>query len=104
MAPRSGRVKARKPRAIFALVPDDPRFRRVPNCDLCRAARITPWHHEDDICWIAECDICDVPMVVWRFHGVRPPEEHLAHMKARLADVAATRAALSQLGVKVRPD
>jgi hypothetical protein len=25
------------------------------NCDLCEAARITPWFHEDDICWIAEC-------------------------------------------------
>ena len=23
------------------------------DCDLCEAARITPWFHEDDICWIA---------------------------------------------------
>jgi len=22
------------------------------------AARITPWYHEDDVCWIAECTIC----------------------------------------------
>jgi hypothetical protein len=71
--------------------PPDQLFTRVPDCDLCRAARITPWYHEDDLCWIAECDICDVPMVVWRFHGVRPPEEHLAHMRARLTEVAATR-------------
>ena len=21
-------------------------------CPLCEAARITPWHHEDDVCWI----------------------------------------------------
>ena len=48
-------------------------FTRVSGCDLCRAARITPWHHEDDICWIAECDVCDVPMVVWRYHGTEPP-------------------------------
>ena len=43
---------------------------RAENCDLCEAARITPWFHEDDICWIAECEICAVPMVVWRSHGV----------------------------------
>ena len=49
-------------------------------CDLCEAARITPWFHEDDICWIAECEICAVPMVVWRGHGVEPPADELAHM------------------------
>ena len=62
---------------------------QVDGCDLCEAARITPWFHEDDICWIAECDVCDTPMVVWRFHGVRPPEEHMTHMRARLGEVAA---------------
>ena len=41
------------------------------DCDLCEAARITPWFHEDDVCWIAECEICAVPMVVWRGHGDR---------------------------------
>ena len=40
---------------------------------LREAARITPWYHEDDICWIAECEICEVPMVVWRHHGTEPP-------------------------------
>src|SRR6266545_5960910 len=64
---------------------------RVAGCDLCRADRITPWYHEDDICWIAECEICAVPMVAWRFHGIEPPPEHLAHMHDRLRDVAATR-------------
>jgi hypothetical protein len=63
-------------------------FTRVAGCDLCRAARMTPWHHEDEICWIAECDVCDVPMVVWRWHGTTPPPEHLEHMRARLHDVA----------------
>jgi len=61
---------------------------KVPTCDLCRAAKITPWYHEDDICWIAECEICETPMVVWRSHGVQPSPEHLAHMHARLHDVA----------------
>ena len=66
-------------------------FIRVERCELCRAARITPWYHEDEICWIAECDICETPMVVWRFHGTEPPAEHLRHMQARLREVAAER-------------
>jgi hypothetical protein len=57
-------------------------------CELCTAARITPWYHEDEICWIAECEICEVPMVVWRRHGVEPPSADLAHMHARLHEVA----------------
>jgi len=40
------------------------------------------------VCWIAECEICAVPMVVWRWHGVTPPADHLTHMHARLRDVA----------------
>ena len=48
-------------------------YERADNCDLCEAARITEWFHEDDICWIAECEICAVPMVVWRGHGTEPP-------------------------------
>ncbi|MDP2702456.1 MAG: hypothetical protein Q8P98_10355 [Candidatus Rokubacteria bacterium] len=27
--------------------------------ELCRATRITHWYHEDEVCWIAECDVCD---------------------------------------------
>ena len=27
-------------------------------------------------------------MVVWRWHGVTPPADHLTHMHARLRDVA----------------
>jgi hypothetical protein len=58
-------------------------------CELCAAARITPWYYEDEICWIAECEICETPMVVWRSHGVEPPAAELEHMHARLRDVAA---------------
>lgn len=60
------------------------------SCDLCRAERITPRYHEDEVCWIAECGICEVPMVVWRRHGTAPPAEELTHMHGRLRDVAAT--------------
>ena len=35
-------------------------------CELCEAARLTTWYHEDDVCWVADCEICAVPMVVWR--------------------------------------
>jgi hypothetical protein len=61
----------------------------MPHCDLCEAARITPWYHEDDVCWIAECEICAVPMVVWRVHHSEPPPGALTHMHDRLADVVA---------------
>ena len=57
-------------------------------CLLCEAARITPWHYEDEHCWIADCEVCDVPMVVWTGHGPTPPEEIVAHMIARLTEVA----------------
>src|SRR5439155_413887 len=71
--------------------PATPRGRVVgmaEDCMLCRAERITPWFHEDEICWVAECEICETPMVVWREHGVEPPPEHLSHMLAHLKDVA----------------
>lgn len=49
-------------------------------CELCEAAQITPWHHEDEVCWIADCEVCGVPMVVWKSHGPQPPEDARAHM------------------------
>ena len=61
------------------------------HCDLCEAARLTPWHHEDDVCWVADCEICDVPMVVWKEHGAEPPDGVLEHMLAQLARVADAR-------------
>ena len=60
----------------------------MSTCPLCEAARITPWHHEDEVCWIADCEVCNVPMVVWRHHGSTPPEADVAHMVAELTRVA----------------
>jgi hypothetical protein len=60
-------------------------------CELCTAARITPWYYEDELCWIAECEICEVPMVVWRTHGTTPPAPQREHMLDRLREVAATQ-------------
>lgn len=56
------------------------------SCELCEAARITPWYHEDEICWVAECEICAVPMVVWRVHGTDPDETTRSHMFQRLGE------------------
>jgi hypothetical protein len=60
-------------------------------CDLCEAAPLTPWYHEDETCWIADCEVCDVPMVVWRSHGAEPPASDVDHMLARLGEVADAR-------------
>ena len=44
-----------------------------PACELCAADRVTEWFYEDDECWIAECEACYVPMVVWKRHDPNPP-------------------------------
>ena len=62
-----------------------------PDCELCEAARITEWHFEDDVCWVADCEVCDVPMVVWKEHGPEPPEVQVDHMLAHLERVANAR-------------
>ena len=49
---------------------------------------MTDWYHEDEVCWVAGCEVCDVPMVVWREHGPTPPEDAVEHMVARLSEVA----------------
>ena len=61
--------------------------RGAGGCELCEAARITAWYHEDDVCWIADCEICSVPMVVWKRHGTEPPESERAHMLGHLERV-----------------
>jgi hypothetical protein len=63
----------------------------VEGCDLCQASKMTSWYHEDELCWIADCEICEVPMVVWREHGTVPPPEVLDHLTAALRAVADAR-------------
>jgi hypothetical protein len=60
-------------------------------CELCAAERLTRWYHEDDVCWVADCEVCDVPMVVWRIHGTAPSDGEIAHMTARLAEATRIR-------------
>ncbi len=64
---------------------------KVDHCELCEAARLTPWHHEDEVCWVADCEVCDTPMVVWQEHGNEPPEAAVEHMLAQLTRVADAR-------------
>src|SRR6185503_18512804 len=93
-APPAGRARYPVP-AYFESIGIDgrrddapmPRGEKSDACDLCEAARITHWFHEDEVCWIAECEICDTPMVVWRWHGIDPSAEDLAHMHGELARV-----------------
>ena len=60
-------------------------------CELCEAARFTTWYHEDELCWIADCEACDVPMVVWRLHGAAPPAADVDRMLGELQRVAGER-------------
>jgi hypothetical protein len=58
-----------------------------PDCELCEAARLTEWFYEDEMCWIAECEQCSVPMVVWKRHDPNPPEEVRVVLIDRLGSV-----------------
>ena len=60
---------------------------RVSDCELCQAARFTEWFYEDDECWIAECESCVVPMVVWKTHEARPPDEVVRRLHQTLVAV-----------------
>ena len=56
-------------------------------CELCEAVRLTEWFFDDDLCWIAECEQCAVPMVVWRVHDAAPPDHVRAQLWSRLDEV-----------------
>jgi hypothetical protein len=56
-------------------------------CDLCEAAKMSEWFYEDEECWIAECESCSVPMVVWRAHEVLPSQEIRDRLHKKLSKV-----------------
>jgi hypothetical protein len=56
-------------------------------CELCQAAKMSEWFYEDDECWIAECESCSVPMVVWREHNAFPSEDVKARLHERLSEI-----------------
>lgn len=63
----------------------------APGCELCEAARFTHWYSEDSICWVADCEACNVPMVVWHTHGVNPTPAEQDHMETELGRAADQR-------------
>jgi hypothetical protein len=63
----------------------------MSHCDLCEAAPLTEWFYSDEECWIAECESCWVPMVVWRTHNPVPDEATKARLVERLGTVMAER-------------
>ncbi len=58
-----------------------------PECELCEAAPLTERFHDDELCWIAECESCSVPMVVWKRHDPTPPVEVRSLLHERLLTV-----------------
>lgn len=52
---------------------------------------MSTWFHEDDLCWVAECESCDTPMVVWRPHRIDPSEQEEQVMLGHLRRVATER-------------
>ncbi len=65
--------------------------RTEDGCELCEAARFTHWYHEDERCWVADCEVCSIPMVVWQHHGAEPSDDEIAAMVSVLEAVAADR-------------
>lgn len=49
---------------------------------------MTTWWFEDAVCWVADCESCGVPMVVWKRHDPSPPAELAELMLDRLRRVA----------------
>lgn len=60
-----------------------------PDCELCEAAPLTERFHDDDVCWVAECESCSVPMIVWRSHDADPSADVRTMLHARLTQVVA---------------
>jgi len=60
----------------------------VSGCELCEGAVITTRYLENELCWIGDCEICLVPMVVWRTHDPDPPDLERDQMRTYLAQVA----------------
>ncbi len=54
-------------------------------CELCRADRFTHWYRETDNGWVADCEACTVPLVVWWHHGTEPPSAIRADLLESLA-------------------
>ena len=61
------------------------------DCELCEAARFTHWYYEDDVCWVADCEACSTPMVVWKKHGTDPSKSEVEWMLTCISKAAEER-------------
>jgi len=61
------------------------------DCELCEAARWTHWYAVTDHGWIADCEVCSVPMAVWWDHGPEPDEAVVEDLMAALSAAADER-------------
>lgn len=59
-----------------------------PDCELCRADRWTHWYAVTDDGWVADCEVCAVPMMVWWDHGPAAPDEVRERLLAALTGAA----------------
>jgi len=50
------------------------------DCPLCRAEKLTRRYYEDDVCWVADCTTCKVPMIVLKRHTVHPTQNERDHL------------------------
>ena len=50
-------------------------------CELCKAEHRTRWFYEDNTCWIALCETCQIPMLVFSHHGGVSHDEKIHAME-----------------------
>ncbi len=62
-----------------------------PGCELCRADRFTHWYAVTEDGWVADCEVCSVPMVVWWDHGPDCGPEPRERLLAALGEAADER-------------
>jgi hypothetical protein len=55
-------------------------------CELCELKKVTKWHFECEDYVILDCDLCCVPMVVFRSHE-EVPEELYEKAKAKCREL-----------------
>lgn len=65
---------------------------RNDDCELCAAKRVTPWIHEDSLCWLAVCASCYLPLVTLRRHSISPTPAEREHMLGLLKAASANLA------------
>ena len=56
-------------------------------CELCLLEKRTRWYFENNDFVIIECDTCNVPMCVWKHHGVKPKQEAIDEMQNKCREI-----------------